>query len=1105
MAQLVLGVAGAYIGSFFGQPALGYAIGSAIGASFTKLPDIKGPRLSDLRVQFSTFGLPILQTFGTVRVAGNIIWSSGLIEHENTEEVGGKGGPSQEQTTYSYTASFAIGICEGPIIGVRKIWADGKLIFDISEDADINTIAVSGVVNARKFLYIGDDTQLPDSNIEGFVGVGNTPAYRGLAYMVFDDIPLAKFGNRIPNYEFEVVSAGVTGVVDDTEYSNEVLYEWVEGARDPRNCKNDHLYEGEYGGGGERSELADAIADEADVMGYSIEDTVVAWSGVAPYQGQEYDLGINPGERVLINVHVNHYAPAEYVGRLSGAVVSTIGPCELPDFPLGELKWWANLTNLGVQAINYPNWAFRTGVVQTLECQISPNVCFSPGPTPGAGFTRPLANGGQCFSGPVVVSATWMFQDELIATQRVPRAPDNPCHPRCEASEPPLPENPDYCVIGTTITRDLDWSLHSVTYKVLQKYETSGGLVTRYPLSPARPTGHAQYTDEDFWTDAYNAAVLSGDMPGGMTYSASGAGGVNTYPRTQAYGYRRQFSHDTLEPQPVPLSTIVAALCVRSELTADRFDVTPLTPLVKGYVLNAVGLSGRDGIQGLIPAFNFDGVESDGLIKFNLRGSAPVVEVLEDECDARPYGAAPNAPVPLTRAQELELPRRVRVQYMNVNNAYQIGQQYAGRNITRAQDILDIPMSVVLDDDEAAQAADRILYELWIGRNRYELSLTRKFTYLDPTDNITVLKNDGTRYTINLRESDWQGGLTRFRGIAMDAATYVSAVIGGGSEGGGGVDPLEGPTITEFLDLPAIRDEDSSPGWYGGFYGPLDGWGGATVQRSGDGGSSFQSILTAEIEMTFGVCSDILPVALPALFDRGSVLTVVLTNGTLSSCTDEQLDQGANVCAVGIDGRWEVLQFRDATLIAPNTYELSWFIRGRRGTEWAIETHEADDTFVLLSTTSVWHYDSTLAHIGVPAIFRSVTFGTPAQGSAQFDFTPEGVALEPYSPVWIEATVATETDCVITWIRRNRLNNGWLNNIGLPLSEASESYEIDILDDTETVVRTLTSTTPTVTYTAAEQMTDFGSGPHDITIKVYQMSADVGRGYPGTSDTVTIG
>jgi len=213
VAQLVLGVAGAVVGSFFGAPQLGFALGSALGGALTrtKLPTLHGPRLNDLTVQSSAYGNMIPIPFGRIKIAGNLIWSTGRIERTRVTSVdsGGKGGggkSSQDQIEYYYTSSFAVAICEGPILGIRRVWANGKLIYNVSLDAGGGTLLGSDLPMT---VYVGDEAQTPDALIESFQGAGNVPAYKGTAYVVFNDLLLdQRWGQNIPNLEFEVICAG---------------------------------------------------------------------------------------------------------------------------------------------------------------------------------------------------------------------------------------------------------------------------------------------------------------------------------------------------------------------------------------------------------------------------------------------------------------------------------------------------------------------------------------------------------------------------------------------------------------------------------------------------------------------------------------------------------------------------------------------------------------------------------------------------------------------------------------------------------------------------------------------------------------------------------
>lgn len=202
MATLVLGAVGTgyggAIGGYIGSQLGSMIDGAMLGSS--KLPGVKGPRLKQLEVQVSTYGKMIPILYGNARIAGNVIWSRPLKETASTNLAsagGGKGGGAssssvkQSQTTYSYSATCAISICEGEIEDVLRVWA--------------NNVQINPANLAASFtLYKGTETQLPDSVIESFEGVGNAPAYRGQAYIVLEDFPLADYGNRIPNFTFEV-------------------------------------------------------------------------------------------------------------------------------------------------------------------------------------------------------------------------------------------------------------------------------------------------------------------------------------------------------------------------------------------------------------------------------------------------------------------------------------------------------------------------------------------------------------------------------------------------------------------------------------------------------------------------------------------------------------------------------------------------------------------------------------------------------------------------------------------------------------------------------------------------------------------------------------
>jgi hypothetical protein len=202
MAALVLSIAGGAVGAAFGP--VGAIAGRIAGALVGNVLDrtvfgpgnqtATGPRLADLDVMSSTEGAPIPRVYGRARLSGEVIWATPLEEVVSTDTTssGGKGfgGPSTTTTTYTYFANFAVGLCEGEIGRVGRIWADGKPL-DISN------------LNFR--VHRGTEDQGVDDLIAAKEGADNAPAYRGLAYIVFERLPLADYGNRIPQLSFEIV------------------------------------------------------------------------------------------------------------------------------------------------------------------------------------------------------------------------------------------------------------------------------------------------------------------------------------------------------------------------------------------------------------------------------------------------------------------------------------------------------------------------------------------------------------------------------------------------------------------------------------------------------------------------------------------------------------------------------------------------------------------------------------------------------------------------------------------------------------------------------------------------------------------------------------
>jgi hypothetical protein len=232
---------GAIVGAYFGQPRLGMVIGGVVGGVLSSYlfkdknsQNNEPPKLHENRVQISTYGTMIPMLWGTKRMAGNVIWMDEIKEVYTVNTSHTEGGSTVRDRTRTFTCSFAVAFCEGPISSIIRMWVDNVIFVDFrdpngefyppgagAEMAVANIDASSSLANQRYTLYYGAEDQAVDPTIEAALGAGNTPAYRGICYVVFRNFPIGEFGS-IPNIEAELVKTGSTNNVQPSIDLNNV-------------------------------------------------------------------------------------------------------------------------------------------------------------------------------------------------------------------------------------------------------------------------------------------------------------------------------------------------------------------------------------------------------------------------------------------------------------------------------------------------------------------------------------------------------------------------------------------------------------------------------------------------------------------------------------------------------------------------------------------------------------------------------------------------------------------------------------------------------------------------------------------------------------------
>lgn len=485
-----------------------------------------------------------------------------------------------------------------------------------------------------------------------------------------------------------------------------------------------------------------------------------------------------------------------------------------------------------------------------------------------------------------------------------------------------------------------------------------------------------------------------------------------------------------------------------------------------------------------------------GKIKFVKRGGGTAAIIPSTDLAAHEDGSSPPEPLDISRVQDLELPREIDILYINPNADYQQGIQISTRQAVSSVGVRTVSLPIVLSDEKAKQVADVLHYNAWVERTSYKLSLSRKWSKIEPTDILQVLYNNSSIYMRVVSKEENVAGRISLECVAEDISIYTQSGTGSSpSNVPDQVIQIPVQTVLVFLDIPILRDSDDNAGLYVAASGYREGWGGCTLFKSSDEGSTYSVVFSITSEATIGNATTVLDNYYGGFtFDELSSVIVVLYTGSLSSTTEELVLAGNNYAVIGN----EIIQFKNAELVGTNTYKLTGLLRGCKGTEWAMGTHSIGDRFVLADVTTWRRIDLPSSDIGIEKLYKAPTVGTTVQRAAAQGFTNTAVGLECLSPVEVGAGRNAVGDLIINWKRRGRISAEWRDYADTSLGEVGgESYEIDIFSDNTftTVKRTLTSITNTATYSIANQITDFGLDVTTIYLRVYQLSSLVGRGF----------
>ncbi|MEQ8326305.1 MAG: glycoside hydrolase/phage tail family protein [Parvibaculum sp.] len=545
-----------------------------------------------------------------------------------------------------------------------------------------------------------------------------------------------------------------------------------------------------------------------------------------------------------------------------------------------------------------------------------------------------------------------------------------------------------------------------------------------------------------------------------------------------------------------PLNALLASIA--SDAGFGHFEAADLHGVVEGYVIDRI-MSPRAAIEPLMLAGFFDAAEREGAIRFRHLDDAPETALTPDMLAVDAEGAAPGWK--LTRGQETELPVSAKLTYIDGGADYRQAAVEARRLAGGSQRVAASALPMVLTQAEAQAIADVWLQKTWEERERAALNLPPSLIALDPGDRVTLdLGYRQGRYRLT---GIVDAGAREAAGIACEPSLF-GAPEAPPRESSPATAPDWGTPLVIFMDLPLVTGEEVP-------HAPrvavaADPWpGGIAIYKDGGAGLVLDAVVS--VEATTGrTLSDLMP-GPTSRWDESNALSVELVSGALASAEPLAVLDGANRAALETpEGDWEVIQFREAELVAPDTYVLRGLLRGQAGTEAAMRAPLAPGArFVLL--------DAAVGELGLGEAERGLerlwVYGPAPLPHDDLSYASEtrafaGAGLRPLSPVHLRARRAGDGAIHLAWVRRTRIGGDSWAGLEVPLGEEAEAYEVEIRDG-EGVKRVIAAASPEAIYDAGEQAADFGGTEIEtLDVTVYQLSRAFGRG-TGRSATLHVG
>lgn len=1018
----VLGVAGGIVGSFFGFPQLGFVIGSALGNAFDPQV-IKGPAIGDIAQQTAQEGGPIPIVFALSPPMGGNIIASGPPRKVKKSKRQGKGGPKVE--TESVFRTYGIGVCEGPIKRFVRVWRNGELVYDIRSDTNYYDPPGGSVADHIARLVVNNGAWL--DKVTFYLGTYTQNADPDLE---------AVFGvGTTPAHR------GIAYmVVADDDLTD------LRGAIPQYTFQVDQGSEPDF----ETVYLEDATWEKPD--GLVSVDVVVAGAGGGAKSGEMGGFAETIG--------------TGFGGGGGGFSTATFLAADLPD-TVGVVVGQGGAGGAGFtgEALVHGNVGANGGDSSFDSCTAGGGIGGNTGSAvggdgnvedggAGAGSGADGADSGRGAGG-------GGGGGNVITL---------------------FPNEPGAGGDGST--------------DVVAAPGGAAGSSTSGAGIQTATSGGAGAAAADFRLGLGGGGGGGGGAKSSDSYSVAGNGGAGGFPGGGGGGGGSIWFHTATGDSTsgnggaggdgvvvvlhhfaadlVTLQSVVTILCARAGLPAELIDVSELEGTVRGFaVTNSYACS--EAIKALGQVFLFDAAPFNGKVNFIPRGKNSIATVIEAEMVDDDTEIEQSK-----RGDPISIPRVMNLNYHDVLGGIATDKQTSERaGDRRATGEVQIQTAVILSADEAAQAV-RINHKVMVEDQRGELkfSLSDKFIRLTPAD-ILILQFQGRSERLRLVTVNTQDGFQEYVGLHDRQSAYESSVEGIPAA------PQQlppsnvvGPTLLQLLDIPLLKDVDDGVGllFYVAVTGLTDAWQGATIELSYDGGANYVDAETTDVPSTMGELLTALPDHPQDFPDETHTVRIRIDtpDADLEGTTLEQLLNRANLAIIGD----ELIQFGNAVEVTGGQWELSYLLRGRRGS--ATAAHTIGARFVLLDAFTA--IPASVTDLGRNMTFRATSTGTSPDTGTVVSMIYSGQAQTERAVGYLAAHRAG-VNAVVNWQGVGRLGSGVTVANGARFAGFRVTFDDGVLPavvvetDQETLTQDVSALGAPLTITVVQLNDLTGEGP----------------------------